>query len=619
MITSGADRTSSEKLTLADRWHGFRAVLRNLPRAFSLVWQTNPWLTTLLAGLTLLSAALPTSQAWIAKLIVDGVVGAHNADTPVAVAAGQVLFLVALEFALFGVGLLLNESTAFVQHMLSTRLMHRVNVNLIQKALNLDLQFFENPLFYDRLQNARNEAGYRSIELIRTTFDLVQNLLTLLSFIILLLGFSPLITLLLLIATLPAFVARVAHSNEYYGFRLDHTPEARRMIYLEHLLTTDRSAKEIKLFNLGVPLLERYKSIFRAYEHEDTRLARKRAVAGAAWGLLSTASYYGAYAWIVWRTLEEVITLGAMTLYLAICRQAQFTFQGIFFGISQVYEGGLFLDNLFSFLTTAPRSSLTTKTRSLPRPIKEGIRFEAVSFRYPGREEDALHNLNLSIAPGEKIALVGANGAGKTTFVKLLTRLYDPVVGRILLDGVDLREYDLEDLRRRIGVIFQDFVQYFTTLRENIGFGQIDALEREEVVLNAAQRGGADTVAAELPQQYDTMLGHWFERGIQLSGGQWQKIALSRAFMRDSDVLVLDEPTAALDAEQEYAIFQRFRELTAGKIAVLISHRFSTVRMADRIVVLDGGQLTEVGTHTELMAKGGTYARLFSMQAEGYR
>lgn len=308
-----------------------------------------------------------------------------------------------------------------------------------------------------------------------------------------------------------------------------------------------------------------------------------------------------------------------MTLYLAICCQAQFTFQAIFFSVRQVYEGGLFLENLFAFLATKPLASPSAEVRPLPRPIRQGITFEGVSFRYPGREEDALHNLNLHIAPGEKIALVGANGAGKTTFVKLLSRLYDPTAGCILLDGVDLREYNLEDLRRRIGVIFQDFVQYYATLRENVGFGQIDLLEREELVLSASQRGGADTVAAELPQQYDTMLGYWFERGLQLSGGQWQKIALSRAFMRDGEVLVLDEPTAALDAEQEYAIFQRFRELTAGKIAVLISHRFSTVRMADRIVVLEGGQLAELGSHTELMAIGGTYARLFSMQAEGYR
>jgi len=619
VIVSGANEATEAKKTLADHWRRFRAALRNLPRAFRLVWQTSPWLTAALAVLTLLSAALPASQAWVAKLIVDAVVGALNTGTPASVAVGQVLPLVALEFALIGAGLLLHEGSMLAQHVLSTQLVHRVNVDLIEKALGLELQFFENPAFYDRLQNARNEAGFRSIQLVRTAFDLVQNLLTLLSFIVLLLGFSPLITLLLLVATLPAFVARVANSNEYYGFHMGQTPESRRMMYMENLLTTDYSAKEIKLFNLGAPLLERYRAIFRTFARGDTRLARTRTLASVGWGLFSTASYYVAYAWIIWRTLEGALTLGEMTLYLSICRQAQFTFQVIFFSVSEVYEGGLFLENLFIFLATEPLVPPTAQARRLPRPITQGITFEGVSFRYAGREEDALHDLNLHIAPGEKIALVGANGAGKTTFVKLLTRLYDPTVGRILLDGVDLRAYDLEDLRRRIGVIFQDFVHYYATLRENVGFGQIDLLEREDLVLSAAQRGGADTVAAELPQQYDTMLGNWFERGLQLSGGQWQKIALSRAFMRDGEVLVLDEPTAALDAEQEYAIFQRFRTLTAGKIVVLISHRFSTVRMADRIVVLDGGKLTEAGTHAELMAVAGTYARLFSLQAEGYR
>lgn len=314
-----------------------------------------------------------------------------------------------------------------------------------------------------------------------------------------------------------------------------------------------------------------------------------------------------------------MITLGDMTLYLALFRQSQGTFQGLFDNIGRIYESGLFMGNLFGFLGLAPQMSQTAQAQRVPRPIMHGIEFRDVSFRYAGREDWALRHVNLYIAPGEKLALVGANGAGKTTLIKLLTRLYDPTEGQILLDGVDLREYDLDDLRECIGVIFQDFVRYHSTARENVGFGQIKALENEARVVAAAERGGADEVIVELPEGYNTMLGRWFEKGFELSGGQWQKLALGRAFMRDGEVLVLDEPTAALDAEREYEIFQRFRDLTAGKIALLISHRFSTVRMADRIAVLDHGQVTELGTHAELLQRDGTYARLFSLQAEGYR
>jgi ATP-binding cassette subfamily B protein len=390
------------------------------------------------------------------------------------------------------------------------------------------------------------------------------------------------------------------------------------MSYLEHLLTVDHSAKEIKLFGLGEPLLKRYQEFFWKFYREDTNLARRRSVISVLWGLLASASYYGAYAWIVWRTVSGTITIGDMTFYLTLFRQSQATFQGIFYNTGQLYESGLFLQNLFGFLSLAPQM-ISGKGRKVPRPITRGIEFRDVSFRYPDREEWALKDVNLTVLPGEKIALVGANGAGKTTLIKLLTRLYDPTEGQILLDGVDLREYDLDDLRECIGVIFQDFVRYQVSARENIGFGQIAELANEPRILSASERGGADEVIERLPKGYDTVLGRWFEKGAELSGGQWQKIALGRAFMRDSEVLVLDEPTAALDAEREYEIFQRFRELTAGRIAFLISHRFSTVRMADRIVVIEGGQLTELGTHHELLELDGTYARLFNMQAEGYR
>ncbi len=391
------------------------------------------------------------------------------------------------------------------------------------------------------------------------------------------------------------------------------------MNYLEHLLTVDHSAKEIKLFGLGEPLLQRYQEFFWKFYREDEALARRRSLISMLWGLLASASYYGSYAWIVYRTVGGQISIGGMTLYLAVFRQSQTTFQGMFYNTSQLYESGLFLENLFGFLGIAPQMR-SGEGIKVPRPIRQGFEFRDVSFRYPDREDWALRGVNLTIRPGEKIALVGANGAGKPTLIKLLTRLYDATEGQILLDGVDLREYDLEDLRDCVGVIFQDFVRYQVTARENIGFGQIKDLGNEARIIAAAERGGADEVMAKLPGGYDTLLGRWFEKGAELSGGQWQKIALSRAYMREqADVLVLDEPTAALDAESEHKVFERFRELTRGRTSLLISHRFPTVRMADRIVVIEGGEVIEQGTHDELLAADGRYAELFRLQAMGYQ
>jgi len=391
------------------------------------------------------------------------------------------------------------------------------------------------------------------------------------------------------------------------------------MNYFEYLLTDIFSVKEVKLFGLGEPLLKRYSDLFWKFFEEDEVMARKRSLQSLLFGLLSSVAYYGMYAWVVVRAIEQTITLGSMTLYLSLFRQSQGTFQGLLNNLNQLYESSLFMSNLYGFLAMTPRVPLAANPKPMPKTIREGIEFRDVSFKYPNRDTWALRHVSLKIGAGEKLALVGANGAGKTTFIKLLTRLYDPDEGQILLDGIDLRDFDLNELRDHIGVIFQDFVHYNATAKENIGFGQIKALEDQPRIDSAAERGGASEVVEALPQKYETMLGHWFERGNDLSGGQWQKMALGRAFMRDAEVLVLDEPTSALDAEREYEIFQRFRDLTAGRIAILISHRFSTVRMADRIAVIEGGELTELGTHQELLAHDGTYARLFNMQAEGYR
>jgi ATP-binding cassette, subfamily B, bacterial len=602
-----------------ERLRAFGGALRNLPRAVRLVWNAHRLSTAAIIALTLVMAAIPAAQAYVGKLIVDGVVGALDGGVAVRVGLERVLPFLLLEFGLLALSSVLSQGRSLIDHVLHTRVDYIVSSDIIRKALALDLQSFEDPTFYDQLQNARREGGSRALQSFMTALQLGQSLITLLSFALILLAFSPLVALILIAATLPAFVAQTRYSSLHFKLLSWRAPEARRMQYLEQVLTVDSAAKEVKLFGLGEPLLKRYVDMFWAHYAEDTTLAIRRSRLSVGWGLLSSASFYAAYAYIIWRTLQGSITLGDMTLYLTLCRQSQGTFQGLLGSIAALYENGLFLNHLFDFLALKPAMQVAADPLPLPRPIKEGIEFRNVSFRYPGREDWALRDVNLHIAPGEKIALVGANGAGKTTLIKLLTRLYDPTEGVILLDGVDLRRYDIEDLRARIGVIFQDFVRYQMTMRENIGFGQIDALDDEARLLHAAERGGADEVATTLPEGYDTMLGRWFDRGNELSGGQWQKIALGRAFMRDGEVLVLDEPTAALDAEREYQIFQRFKTLTAGKIALLISHRFSTVRMADRIAVLEGGRMTELGTHVELLALGGTYAHLFNLQAEGYR
>jgi ATP-binding cassette subfamily B protein len=571
-----------------------------------------------MAALTLFSAGLPATQAWVGSLIVDSVVRALREGMTPNEGLRLALPFVLLEFGMLLASTILTQLRRLYEHVLNARLGHHINTQIIRKALTLDLQYFEDSNFYDQLQNARREADTRALGIINGAFMVVQNIITLASFAALLVVFNPWITLLLFGATVPAFIAQGRFSRLYFRLLTWRAPEFRRMNYIEHVLTVDSSVKEVKLFGLGEPLLARYSETFWQFFHEDYALARRRSLISLGWGLLAQLSYYIAYAWIIFVAVSGRITLGGMTLYLSLFRQSQGTVQGLFDNINRLYENGLFMDNLFGFLALTPLMQQQPGAGSF-RNVSQGLEFRDVSFRYPGRSDWALQNINLSIPPGQKVALVGPNGAGKTTLIKLLTRLYDPTEGEIYLNGRDLREYDPDELHRKIGVIFQDFVRYQLSVRENIGFGQIESLDDNERVAYAAERGGADDVVAELPKGMDTMLGRWFEDGHELSGGQWQKVAISRAFMRDSEVLVLDEPTAALDAEREYEIFRRFRDLTEGKIAVLISHRFSTVRMADRIVVIEHGTITEHGTHAELLDHGGTYARLFELQAEGYR
>ena len=602
-----------------ERLSDVRTAYGNVPGAFRLVWGADKRSTIVMAALTLFSALLPAAQAWAGKLIVDSVVNSITRHAGPMEGLNAALPFLVLEFALLLASAVISQVRRLAEHVLNARLGHHINSAVIRKALALDLQYFEDASFYDKLQNARREADFRALGIINGGFLVVQNVITLLSFAAILLSFNPLIALILFGATIPSFIAQSKYSSLYFRLLTWRAPESRRMSYLEHVLTVDNTVKEVKLFGLGEPLLQRYNDLFWKFFEEDEHLARRRSLISLLWGLVASASYYVAYAWIIFEAAGGLITLGSMTLYLSLFRQSQGTFQGLFTNVNQLYENGLFMDNLFGFLKLTPQMARAEQPAQMPQHFEQGLEFRHVWFRYPGREDWALRDVSLQIAPGEKIALVGPNGAGKTTMIKLLTRLYDPNEGQILLDGVDLRDYDPDELRLRIGVIFQDFVKYQLTAKENIGFGQIDSLEDDGRVSFAAERGGADEVVAELPEGMGTMLGRWFEKGHELSGGQWQKIALSRAFMRDGEVLVLDEPTAALDAEREYEIFQRFRELTNGKIAVLISHRFSTVRMADRIAVVEGGQISELGSHAELVALGGTYARLFEMQAEGYR
>ena len=603
---------------LLQQWQKGRNALVHTPQALRLVWQANPVATVGLGFLTLGGALLPAAQAWVGKLIVDGVVASiQKGNDPDQVRT--VFYYLIIELILFLLSTGINHSRRLIQQLIQLQLANQIRSEIIRKALTLDLAFFEHPDFYDRLQNARREGGYKPVELINDTFQIVQNMITLISFAALMLRFSPWLVLILLATSIPAFIAETRFSEQ--GFRLltRRAPETRQINYLSRLLTEDTAAKEIKLFNLGSTLLKRYKTLFDKFFQEDKSLAVRRALVGFSLGLVATLGFYGSYAWIVWRTVQGMISLGDMTLYLSIFRQGQSTFQSILAGVGNIYENNLFMAHYFEFLELKPQMQVATPAEKLPASLTRGIEFRGVGFRYPESDEWVLRGIDLKILPGEKIALVGHNGAGKTTLIKLLSRLYDPTEGTILIDGTDIRELDPLDLRQKIGVIFQDFVRYHLPVSENIGFGQIEAADRMDKIVDSARKSGADAMIENLPQGYQTMLGRWFHGGHELSLGQWQRVALARAFMRDAEILVLDEPTASLDAQTEYEIFQHFKELTDGKMAILISHRFSTVRMADSIVVIEGGRVAENGSHEELLRREGIYARLFSMQAEGYR
>lgn len=597
----------------------FVKALRNATNAFDLVWAASKSNALFNFALTPVAALLPAGQAWVGKLIVDRILSVVNAGTDWQSGMRLVLPVVMLELVLVLLSAIVNQAKILSNRMLSLQLTHHVNALIIGKAITLDMQFFEDPLFYDNLQNARRQSDSAALTIVNAMLQIVQQVITLISLIALLIRFSPFLALIIFVAAVPSFLADTQYAEMAYRVFKRRTPEMRLLIYIERLLTSVEYFKEVKLFGLGEPLQKRYKDLFSQFMKEDMSIARRRTVAGLGWGILSSLVYYGTYVWVIYRTILKAVSLGDMTMFLSIFRQSQNSIGSLLDSFNRIYENNLYLDNLLMYLKIKPMLTSPENGAAAPAPIREGIQFHNVSFKYPGSETMVLKNINLSIPAGESIALVGLNGAGKTTLVKLLSRLYDPTEGSITLDGRDLREYDLKSLHQRFGVIFQDYARYQFSIRENIGFGQIDELDDLDKIREAAAHSGADEVVKELPYGYQTILGRLWENGHELSGGQWQKIALARAFMRNAEVLILDEPTSALDAEAEYEIFQRFRELMQGRIAVLISHRFSTVRMADRIVVLSEGKILEMGSHAELIDRNGSYAHLFNLQAEGYR
>ncbi|MGA7932436.1 MAG: ABC transporter ATP-binding protein [Kovacikia sp.] len=608
------------------KWHTLRQRLRVLRqslslyqycwRAVELVWTTDRTLTILLAVLTLVGGLLPAAIAYLGKLIVDGVILAARSES--SAAHWQALSYLGLEAiaVVFLAGS--KQGLALCQSLLRALMGQKVNVLILEKALTLDMAHFEDSEFYDKMTRARREASSRPLSLVGRTFGFVQDALSLVTYGALLLRFSVWAVLILMVAAIPAFIAETRFAGEAFRLFRWRAPEARQQSYLETLLAREDFATEVKLFQLGPMLLDRYRNIFHRLYTEDRELSIRRAVWSFFLSLLSTAAFYGAYTWIVLEAIAGRISLGDLTMYLVVFRQGQAAFSSALAGISGMYEDSLYLSNLYEFLEEEipePAGNAVSGPRS-----GDGLRFEKVCFTYEGNAKPALQEVSFHLKPGEKLAIVGENGSGKTTLIKLLTRLYTPNSGRILLDGLDLQEWNMEVLQRRIGVIFQNFVRYQLIVGENVGVGDVEYLDDSTRWEIAAKKGSAYPFIEEMPEGFQTQLGKWFKGGRELSGGQWQKIALSRAFMRSqADILVLDEPTSAMDAEAEVQIFDRFRAMTEQQMAILISHRFSTVRMADQIIVLANGELIEQGTHEALLAARGRYARLFSLQAAGYQ
>ena len=580
-----------------------------------MVWDTSPGITSATVLLRLVAAVIPVGQLWVGKLIIDQVVQRITGRSG---ASNRIWVLVAYEVGLAVLSDLLSRAINLCDSLLGDKFTNHVSLRLMEHANRLDLVSFEDPVFYDKLERARRQTTSR-LGMLAVLAGMGQQVITLLSLSAAVVSFSPWFLLLLVIAVIPAFLGETRFAMLAYSILYRWTPERRELDYLRMLGASNQSAKEVKIFGLGQHLADRSRKLFDRFYAENKALAVKRAASGSLLNLLPTAGYYAAYIVILIRTLAGALSLGSLTFLAGAFARSRSLMENLFSSLNNIAEQALYIKDLFDFFDTKPSIASPPNALAAPRPIRSGFEFRGVSFAYPGSDRQVLNGVSFRFDAQERIALIGENGAGKTTLVKLLARLYDPTAGAILLDGIDLREYDVDSLRKEIGVIFQDYMRYDMIAKENVGFGRIEEMENQARIQEAARKSLAEPMIAQFAGGYQQMLGRRFENGIDLSAGQWQKITLARAYMRDAQVLILDEPTASLDARAEFEVFQRFAELTRDRMAVLISHRFSTVRMADRILVLADGEIIEQGTHQQLVAASGRYAELFELQAAGYR
>ena len=600
------------EISLKERY----SALNNLPGFFKMVWQTSPLLSISNAILRIIRSAIPLAILYVGKLIIDQIVIlTHSSNT---VSHIYLWELVSIEFGLAIFSDALTRATNLVDSLLGDLFSNHTSVKIMEHAASLDLDQFEDSAFYDKLERARQQTVGRTV-LLSQVLTQIQDLITMGFLAAGLLVFNPWLILLLLVAVIPAFLGESYFNDKNYSLSRSQTPERRELDYMRFVGASDETAKEVKIFNLADFLTGRFRSLSNKFYADNKRLIIKRSFWGTLFAILGSLGYYGAYVFIISRAITGQLSLGSLTFLAGSFRQLRSLLEGILSRFTTVSQGAIYLKDFFDFFNIKPKIISALSARPFPTLIKTGFTFEDVGFRYVNAEKWAARHLSFTLQAGEKLALVGENGAGKTTLVKLLARLYDPTEGRILLDGYDLKEYDLGELRKQVGVIFQDYIRYQMTVSQNIAVGNIAEKENKDLIINSAKQSLADALVQKLPGKYEQALGKRFNDGIELSGGEWQKIALARAYMKDAQLLILDEPTAALDARAEFEVFQRFSELTKGKTAVLISHRFSTVRMADRILVLEKGELSEEGNHEELLQKNGRYAELFYLQAKGYQ
>lgn len=592
------------------------AALSNLPRFFKLAWQSSPQKTLLSFILRIIRSAMPVALLYVGKLIVDQVVLLNR--NPAIEDHHYLWKLVALEFVLAIVTDGLNRLINLIDSLLGDLFSNYTSVKIMRHAATLDLDQFEDSVFYDKLERARQQTIGRTM-LLTQVMSQVQDMISMVFLITGLIAFNAWLIALLLVAILPAFLGESHFNNQNYALSRSQTPERRELDYLRYLGASDETAKEIKIFNLADFVINRFKTLSDKFYTDNSKLAIRRSAWGSFFSMLGSTGYYGAYVFIIIKTVNGNLSVGDLTFLAGSFRQLRSLMESVLSRFTAVSQGAIYLDDFLDFFKIQPRITIASKPLPFPHPVKQGFTFQNVGFQYHNSQGWANRHLNFTLKPGEKLALVGENGAGKTTLVKLLARLYEPTEGRILLDGIDLREYAIEDLRLNLGIIFQDYLRYQMTLSQNIAVGNIAEINNKALITKAAQESLADSLAEKLPNHYEQWLGRRFNEGVELSGGEWQKVALARAYMKDAQILILDEPTAALDARAEYEVFQRFAQMTQGKSAVLISHRFSTARMADRIMVLDKGEIIEIGTHQELLEKNGRYAELFQLQAKGYQ